>query len=84
VVKARSTSGTIVLGQEHVEVASILSSEALTVYRIDYTAVDEKPDTLFMCLKSLVGPRGRSSNFPACRNHGKTFMRPWLSVKWRF
>jgi hypothetical protein len=30
---------------------------ALTVYKIDYSDVDEKPETLLMCLKILVGER---------------------------
>jgi hypothetical protein len=29
-----------------------------TVYKIDYTAVDGKPEMRFMCLKRLVGERG--------------------------
>jgi hypothetical protein len=39
-------------------IARVLNSVALTVYKIDYTAVDEKPEMLFMCLKRLVGERG--------------------------
>jgi len=29
-----------------------------TVYKIVYSGVTEKPETLFMCLKRLVGERG--------------------------
>jgi hypothetical protein len=30
-----------------------LNSEALTIYRIDYGVVDEKPETQFMCLRKI-------------------------------
>jgi len=36
----------------------LLNSEDLTVYKIIYTAVDEKPEVLLMYLKRLVGERG--------------------------
>jgi hypothetical protein len=39
-----------------------LNSVALTVYKIDYSDLDEKPEVLFMCLKRLVGPSRRFSN----------------------
>jgi hypothetical protein len=34
-----------------------LNSEDLTIYKIDYTAVDEKPEMQLMYLKGLVGER---------------------------
>jgi hypothetical protein len=37
---------------------SLLNSEDLTVYKIIYSAVDEKPEMKFKCLKKLVGERG--------------------------
>ncbi len=39
-----------------------------TVYKIDYTAVDEKPEVLFMCLKILVGERGFEPPTPWSRS----------------
>ncbi len=36
----------------------MLDFEDLTVYKIDYSAVDGKPEVLFMSLKRLVGERG--------------------------
>jgi len=36
----------------------LLNSEDPTVYKIAYTAVDEKPEVPFMCLKTMVGERG--------------------------
>jgi len=42
-------------------VLPLSNPEALTVYKIDYTDVDEKPELLFMCLKRLVGERGFES-----------------------
>jgi len=36
----------------------MLNSEAFTVYKIDYSAVDRKPEVRFMCSKKLVGERG--------------------------
>ena len=38
--------------------AGLLNPEDLTVYKIIYTAVDEKPEALFKYLKTLVGERG--------------------------
>ncbi len=45
-------------GQERCGIVRLLNSEALTVYKIDYGAVDEKPEMQFICLKKLVGKRG--------------------------
>ena len=36
----------------------LLNSEDLTVYKFDYTDVDEKTEAHFKCLKRLVGERG--------------------------
>src|SRR5229473_800377 len=36
----------------------LLNSADLTAYKFIYTAVDEDPETLSMCLKTLVGERG--------------------------
>jgi hypothetical protein len=44
--------------QENRGIARVLNSLALTVYKFDYSDVDEKPEMLFMCLKRLVGERG--------------------------
>jgi len=37
--------------------------ENRTVYKIVYSGVTVKPETQFISLKRLVGPRGRFSNF---------------------
>ncbi len=39
-------------------ILGLWNSEDLTGYRIIYTAVYEKPEVLFKCLKTLVGERG--------------------------
>ena len=44
--------------QECHEVARILNYVALTVYKIDHSAVDENPEARFKCLIKLVGERG--------------------------
>jgi hypothetical protein len=36
----------------------MLNFEDFTVYKIDYSHVDGKPEVLFMSLKKLVGERG--------------------------
>jgi hypothetical protein len=51
--------------QSDVSSTAVLNPEDLTVYKIDCSGVDEKPEVQFMCLKRLVGPRGRFSNFSA-------------------
>ena len=56
------------------ECRAVLNSEDLTVYKIDYIAVDEKPEVLFMCLKRLVGERGFEPPTPWSR----TRFRPLL------
>jgi len=38
-------------------------SDAGTAYNFDTTDVDGKPEVQFKCLKRMVGPRGRFSNF---------------------
>jgi hypothetical protein len=50
-------------------IVRVLNSKAFTVYKIDYSDVDEKPETLFIHLKRLVGPSGRFSNFPLAHWH---------------
>jgi len=46
----------------------MLISEDLTVYNFDYTAVDGKPEVLFICLKRLVGERGFEPPTPWSRS----------------
>jgi hypothetical protein len=38
--------------------ARLLKLKALTVYKIIYSAVDEKPENAWKCLKELVGAKG--------------------------
>ncbi len=45
--------------------------EAFTIYKIDYTAVDENPDVLFKRLKRLVGERGFEPPTPWSRTRFK-------------
>ncbi len=58
--------------QENRRIARVLNSVALTVYKIDYIAADEKPETLFMCLKILVGERGFEPPTPWSRTRCST------------
>jgi hypothetical protein len=51
-------------GQERCGIVRLLNSEALTVYKIDYGAVDEKPEMQFICLKRLFGERGFEFLYP--------------------
>jgi hypothetical protein len=51
----------------------MLISEDLTVYNFDYTAVDGKPEVLFICLKRLVGERGFEPPTPWSRTRSRTF-----------
>ena len=46
-----------------------------TVYKIDYTSVDEKPEALFMCLKILVGERGFEPPTPWSRTRFKLLLK---------
>ena len=54
--------------KEQCGIIRILNSEALTVYKIDYSDVDGKPEVSFMCLKRLVGERGFEPPTPWSRN----------------
>ena len=51
---------------------ALLNSEDLTVYKIAYTAVDEKPEVQFKCLKRLVGERGFDPPTPWSRTRCST------------
>src|SRR6266478_7961331 len=53
-------------------IARALNSVALTVYKIDYSPVDEKPEVLFMYLKGLVGERGFEPPTPWSRTRCST------------
>ena len=46
------------------EIGSVLNFEDLTVYKIDYTAVDEKTECVRKVLKGLVGERGFEPQTP--------------------
>jgi hypothetical protein len=56
-------------------IASVLNSVALTVYKIDYITVDKKPETLFMCLKQLVGERGFEPPTPWSRTRFRRLLK---------
>ena len=58
--------------QSDVRFSAVLNSEDLTVYKIDYIAVDEKPELLFMFLKRLVGERGFEPPTPWSRTRCST------------
>jgi hypothetical protein len=54
----------------------------LTVYKIDYSDVDEKPEILFMYLKQLVGERGFEPPTPWSRTRFRLLLK---SIEtWRF
>jgi hypothetical protein len=53
-------------------IARVLNSVAMTVYKIDYSDVDEKPEMQFMCLKRLVGERGFEPPTPWSRTRCST------------
>jgi hypothetical protein len=46
----------------------LLKSVALTVYKIDYSAVAEKPEMQFKRLKTMVGERGFEPPTPLVPN----------------
>jgi hypothetical protein len=49
-----------------------LNSEDLTVYKIDCSGVDGKPEVQFICLKVLVGERGFEPPTPWSRTRCST------------
>jgi hypothetical protein len=49
-------------------IAATVKGVALTVYKIAYSAVDENPEVLSMCLKRLVGERGFEPPTPWSRS----------------
>jgi hypothetical protein len=53
----------------------VLNSKAFTVYKIDYSDVDEKPETLFIHLKRLVGERGFEPPTPWSRTRFKLLLK---------
>ena len=64
------------------ELSCLSDSEDLTVYKFDYTSVDEKPETIFMCLKRLVGERGFEPPTPWSRTRFEAVLKsPEI---WRF
>jgi hypothetical protein len=59
-----------------------LNAEDLTVYKIDYSAVDEKPEVQFIYLKRLVGERGFEPPTPWSRTRFEMLLKsPEI---WRF
>jgi len=50
---------------EQSKIGGDLNSAVYIVYKIDYSAVDGKPEVRFIYLKRLVGPSRRFSNFSA-------------------
>jgi hypothetical protein len=55
--------------------ACLLNYVALTVYKIDHSAVDGNPEVGFKCLKKLVGERGFEPPTPWSRsNHRNTIL----------
>ena len=61
-LQVRSTNG----------IASLLNYVALTVYKIDHSAVDGNPEVRFKCLKKLVGARGFEPPTPWSRTRCST------------
>jgi len=55
--------------------SGLLNSEALTVYDFIYTAVDEKPEVRFKCLKRMVGARGFEPPTPWSRTRCQALVK---------
>jgi hypothetical protein len=55
-------------------IATVSNSVALTVYKIDYSDVDGRPEVLFICLRRLVGERGFEPPTPWSRTRFQTLM----------
>jgi hypothetical protein len=66
--------------KEQCGVIRILNSEALTVYKIDDSDVDGKPEVPFMCLKRLVGERGFEPPTPLVPKIGFTKIQHFSAV----
>jgi hypothetical protein len=61
--------------QTEAEYFRLLNPEDLTVYKIDYSAVDGKPKVLFISLKRLVGERGFEPPTPWSRTRFQELLK---------
>src|SRR6266851_6781515 len=69
----RAPSNSSVLRLREISVGlEALAAEDLTVYKFDYTAVDEKREARFISLKRLVGERGFEPPTPWSRTRCST------------
>jgi hypothetical protein len=67
---------------KHRSIVRDLNSAVYTVFKIVYSAVDEKPEMQFICLKGLVGERGFEPPTPWSRTRFESLLKsPEI---WRF